>query len=156
MELKEVVSSIGYKMAATLFKEYAIEIGIDLEFQNFDQEIANIGEQYTRPEGAIFIAYANKNMAVGCTGVRKLDDDICELKRMYIRKTARGGGIAHKLLEKAITVAIVLGYSKMRLDTLSSMVGAIHIYEKAGFYEIAPYRFNPISGAKFYELELKG
>lgn len=150
--MKEVISPKGYKIAVDLFEEYALEIGIDLDFQDFKKELENIAKQYSRPEGVIFIAYGEDETVFGCFGIRKLEGTICELKRMYIKKIARGMGIGRQLLAKAIEIGIELGYSKMRLDTLSSMKVAIHLYEKAGFYKISPYRFNPIKGAEFYEL----
>lgn len=156
MELKEVVSSEGYEAAVNLFKEYALEIGIDLEFQSFKKEIENVEEEYSRPNGVIFIAYDQNDVMLGCFGIRKLEDTICELKRMYIRKVARGIGIGKQLLMKAIEIGIELGYSQMRLDTLPSMGVAISLYEKAGFHQIDPYRFNPIKGARYYELKFNG
>jgi len=150
----EVTSSEGYAVAAQLFKEYAIEIGIDLGFQHFDEELASLAIQYSRPEGGIFLIYNEKQTGQGCIGVRKLGNGIFELKRMYVRKEARGSGMGKELLQRAIALGVELGYYKMRLDTLSSMENAIHLYEAAGFYEIAPYRYNPFADAKFYELEL--
>ncbi len=154
MKLKEVISPEEYEMAINLFKEYALEIGVDLEFQNFKEEIETIEEMYSRPNGVIFIAYDENNVAIGCFGIRKLEDAICELKRMYIRKVARGIGIGKQLLTKAIEIGTELGYSKIRLDTLPSMDIASNLYEKEGFYQIDPYRFNPIKGARYYELKL--
>jgi ribosomal protein S18 acetylase RimI-like enzyme len=154
MTIKEIRSTDDYLLAAKLFQEYAHDIGIDLEFQNFDAEINNLQQQYSRPEGAIFIAYDHNNTAVGCVGVRKLENTICELKRMYIKPEARGKGLGTLLVHKCIDLGIELGYSKMRLDTLSSMHAAIHVYTKAGFYEIESYRFNPFEEAKFYERKL--
>jgi len=149
--LKEVTSTEAYLLAAQLFQEYAHDIGIDLEFQNFEAEISNLQHQYARPKGAIFIAYDHGHNAVGCVGVRKLENSICELKRMYIKPEARGKGLGTLLVQKCIEIGIELGYSKIRLDTLASMYVAIHIYEKAGFYEIDSYRFNPFEEAVFYE-----
>lgn len=154
IELKEVISSEEYELAANLFKDYAIEIGIDLKFQNFKSEIENIEKTYARPHGLIIIAYDENKIAVGCFGIRRLEHSICELKRMYIRKVGRGKGVGKKILAKAVEVSIELGYSKMRLDTLSTMHAAINLYQKAGFYQIEPYRFNPIKGARYYELKL--
>ena len=150
----EVTSPEGYTVAAQLFKEYAIAIGINLGFQHFDEELASLATQYSRPEGGIFVVYNENLTEQGCIGIRKLGNGICELKRMYVRKEARGSGTGKELLQRAIALGVELGYSKMRLDTLSSMENAIHLYETAGFYEIAPYRYNPFADAKFYELEL--
>ena len=153
-KLKEVISDKDYQTAVTLFKEYALEIDIDLEFQNFSKEIENIKNQYSRPQGIIFIVNGKKELALGCFGIRQLEDSICELKRMYLKSEARGLGIGKLMMEKAIEVGKELGYKKMRLDTLSTMSSAIRLYEKIGFYEIEPYRFNPMESAKYFEIEL--
>ena len=155
MTLKEVHTQEEYRLAADLFREYAKEIGIDLEFQNFQKELADLRKQYSKPEGTIWLAYNENNTAVGCVAVRKLEESICELKRMYIRKEARGMGLGKQLLAKSITTGIQLGYKKMRLDTLSTMHPAIHLYKSVGFYEIDSYRFNPFDEAKYFELALK-
>lgn len=154
MELKEVKSFEEYKVAADLFKEYAAQIGHDLAFQNFNEELQKIESHYSPPGGAIFIAYNEERMPLGCFAIRKFDSGICELKRMYLKKEARGLGIGKQLLRKAIEVGRDLGYQKMRLDTLPAMDSAIKLYEKTGFYKIEPYRFNPIEGALFYEFKL--
>lgn len=153
IELKEAETKEGYNLATTLFKEYVSQLGIDLSFQNFNNELENLAIEYGKPDGTIFIAYYDDE-PVGCFGVRKLEDSICELKRMYVRDTARGLGVGKQLLKKSIEVGKQLGYSKMRLDTLATMHKAINLYKQAGFYEIEPYRFNPIEGAKYFEIDL--
>ncbi|WP_055397583.1 GNAT family N-acetyltransferase [Flagellimonas eckloniae] len=125
-----------------------------MEFQNFTNEIQNIEVQYSRPKGIIFIARNDENLPLGCFGIRVLEDSICELKRMFLKKEARGLGLGKQMLEKAIEAAKELGYQKMRLDTLPTMNAAIGLYKKVGFYEIEPYRFNPIQGTKYFELSL--
>lgn len=154
IELIEVKSNEGYELAKELFKEYSSKIGVDLSFQNFEQELLNIKSQYARPKGIIYIAYNNKEESIGCFGIRAFDDSVCELKRMYLKNAYRGLGIGKKLLEKSIEVAKELDYQKMRLDTLPTMHSAISLYEKMGFYEIDPYRFNPIEGTKYFEIAL--
>ena len=154
MNIKEVSETTEYQLAAQLFVEYANELGFDLEFQNFKAEINDLQKQYSRPEGIIFIAYDQSLNPVGCVGVRKLESKVCELKRMYIKPNARGKGLGKLLVDKCIQFGLDSGYSKMRLDTLSSMHAAIHVYTKAGFYEIESYRFNPFKEAKFYERHL--
>lgn len=151
--LKEVDSDEGFHLATILFKEYVAQLGIDLSFQNFDEELKNISSAYHRPIGALLLAYVNENLS-GCAAIRKFENDICELKRMYIRTNARGLGIGKLLLRKCIAIGKELNYSAMRLDTLPSMFSAIQLYEKEGFYEIDPYRFNPIVGTKYYEINL--
>ena len=154
-ELTEAKSDKEYKTAIQLFKEYASQIGVDLEFQNFSKEIENIQNQYSRPKGVIFIASHNKIKNMGCFGIRELENAICELKSMYLKKEARGRGIGKMMLEKSIEVGKELGYKRMRLDTLPTMHSAIGLYEKMGFYEIQSYRFNPIEGTKYFEINLE-
>ena len=154
IKLTEVTSASDYDIAIKLFKEYAAHIGIDLEFQNFNEEVENLESKYSRPKGVIYIAYDNKNYPVGCFGIKAFNNTICELKRMYLKEEARGLGIGKLIIKKAITVGKELGYNKMRLDTLSSMLPAVGLYEKSGFYEIDPYYFNPIKEAKYFEISL--
>lgn len=153
INLKEAQSKEDYAIAINLFQAYAAQLEVDLSFQNFAQEIKDIESQYAQPNGAIYIAY-DKDIAIGCFGVRAFEPSICELKRMYLKDTYRGQGIGRLLLEKSIGVGAALNYKKMRLDTLPSMQSAIKLYQKLGFYEIEPYRFNPIKGTKYFELKL--
>ncbi len=153
-EFTEVKSDKDYKTAIQLFKEYASQIGVDLEFQNFSNEIEEIERQYSRPKGVIFITYNEARSPLGCFGIRELEDSICELKRMYLKKEARGLGIGKRMLSKSIEIGKQLGYKKMRLDTLPTMQSAINLYKKVGFHEIEPYRYNPVDGAKYFEIEL--
>ncbi len=150
-----VANSIeDYKTAIQLFKEYAKQISVDLSFQDFENELLEIENQYSIPNGQLVIAYDELDQAVGCFGVRKFSESICELKRMYLKKEERGKGIGQKLLVRAIEIGRALKYEKMRLDTLPSMEVAINLYSKMGFYEITPYRFNPFKGAKYFEIKL--
>lgn len=111
--LREAKSDREYKIAIGLFLEYASQLGFDLSFQNFDEEIEHIEEHYSRQNGGVlFIGYSEKNEASACFGIRKLGKNICELKRMYVIKKVRGLGIGKQLLTKAIGVATSLGYEK--------------------------------------------
>lgn len=136
-----------------LFREYAGQLSIDLSFQNFEAELAAVQKQYNEPEGALLLAYCDGHLA-GCVGVRKLDDDIAELKRMYVRNEYRGHGIGARLLEQAIQLSTTLGYKKIRLDTLEDMSAAQALYRSFGFYIIPAYRFNPHKGAVYMEKDL--
>ncbi|MEX0289312.1 MAG: GNAT family N-acetyltransferase [Flavobacteriaceae bacterium] len=153
-ELREAISDADYTTGVALFKEYASELPIDLEFQNFDQEIENIQTQYSKPSGQLIIGYDIENKAVGCVAVRALEEGICELKRMYVRKQSRGLGLGKQLLLKSIESARQLGYERMRLDTLAEMHSAINLYKDIGFYEIEPYRFNPVETSQYFEIKL--
>jgi GNAT superfamily N-acetyltransferase len=155
IELKEVRTDREFQTAAELFKEYVSQLGVDLSFQNFDQEVKDLSQEYSRPDGILFIAWQNEQTPLGCFGIRKLEDSVCELKRMYVSAQARGLGIGRQLLRKAVAAGRELGYTTMRLDTLPKMAAAMNLYEKEEFYEIAPYRFNPIAGTKYLEVKLK-
>jgi putative acetyltransferase len=139
-----------YEAAAILFQEYATWLNIDLSFQKFEDELLQLKEMYNLPTGAILLAIEN-DVCIGCVAVRKKETTIAELKRMYIKPTARKKGLGDLLLQEALKMATNLGYKKIWLDTLNNMTPAISLYKKAGFYEIAPYYFNPEKNAVFFE-----
>jgi len=143
------------KKAEELFREYADNLEIDLGFQNFDEEVENLPGRYAPPDGELLLA-VYENAIAGCAAVRKIDEDVCELKRLYVRNEFRGKKIGKKLLKEIIKTAIKIGYKRMRLDTLPIMKSAIQLYKSVGFKEIKPYIFNPIAGAKYMELDLAG
>ncbi|MGS2739848.1 GNAT family N-acetyltransferase [Sinomicrobium sp. M5D2P17] len=155
IEIRKAESDRDYNTGAELFKEYAAYIGIDLEFQNFAREVEDLRSQYSAPEGALLIVSGAESTALGCVGIRKLEDNICELKRMYLKPETRGQGLGLELMNKALRTGRKLKYEKMRLDTLANMEAAIALYRKAGFYEIAPYRYNPMEDTVYMEILLR-
>jgi len=121
---------------------------------NFDQELAGLPGAYAPPDGRLFLAQWENQLA-GCVALRKLEPDICEMKRLYLSPKFRGKGIGRILAEFIINEACKIGYKKMRLDTIqSNMQEAIALYRQLGFKEIAPYRLNPLPGVVFMELTL--
>jgi putative acetyltransferase len=136
-----------------LFLEYADALGFDLAFQDFQQEIADLPGDYRPPGGRAYIAF-ERDEAAGCIALRGLAPGICEMKRMYVRPAFRGRHIGRLLATQVIHEARQMGYAAMRLDTVPWMTEAIALYASLGFREIQPYRFNPIDGARFFELEL--
>jgi ribosomal protein S18 acetylase RimI-like enzyme len=148
------VSAAQIAQARELFLEYAQSLGFSLCFQNFDQELASLPGDYAPPGGRLLLAEYHRELA-GCAALHKLEADICEMKRLYLRPQFRGHGFGRALADHIIAEARQIGYHSMRLDTVEPvMKDAVAMYRKLGFKEIAPYRPNPIAGAMYMELKL--
>jgi putative acetyltransferase len=140
--------------ARELFLEYAQSLGMNLCFQNFEQELAELPGSYAPPDGRLLLAEYAGQLA-GCVALHKWDDGICEMKRLYLRPAFRGKGLGRVLAETIIAEGRQIGYKRMRLDTIEPiMKDAVGMYRKLGFREIAAYRPNPIAGAMYMELQL--
>jgi putative acetyltransferase len=140
--------------ARELFQEYAQSLGVNLCFQNFEQELAGLPGHYAPPDGRLLLAEYDGQLA-GCVALHKWEDGACEMKRLYLRSSFRGKGLGRAIAEKIIVEARSIGYQRMRLDTIGPLMkDAVEMYRKLGFREIAPYRPNPIAGAMYMELQL--
>jgi putative acetyltransferase len=153
LEIVAVQAGPHIEVIRELFREYAASIGIDLCFQGFERELAELPGLYAAPGGALFLAREGSE-AAGCVGVRRLADGICEMKRLYVRPPFRRTGLGRALASESCAAARRLRYGRMRLDTLESMGPAIALYESLGFRRIAPYYDNPNEGVVFLELDL--
>ncbi|MGA9039219.1 MAG: GNAT family N-acetyltransferase [Terriglobales bacterium] len=137
-----------------LFLEYAESLGFSLCFQNFDQELAGLPGDYAPPDGRLLLAHYEDQLA-GCVALHRLEPNICEMKRLYLRPQFRGKGVGLALVAAVIAEARRIGYARMRLDTVEPiMKNAVAMYRRFGFREIVPYRLNPIAGALYMELGL--
>ncbi|HVC86438.1 MAG TPA: GNAT family N-acetyltransferase [Gaiellaceae bacterium] len=136
-----------------LLREYAAGLPFALDFQDFDRELAELPGAYAPPRGALLLARVDGEPA-GCVALRPLDGETCELKRLFVRATARGSGLGRLLVSAIMAEARTLGYTRMRLDTTPGMEAAQALYAELGFREIEPYRHNPVPGTRFLELEL--
>src|SRR2546421_9493179 len=155
-ELIQVRSSDDVDHARGLFKEYEAWLGIDLCFQNFEKELAELPGKYAPPDGRLLLAVENGEVA-GCVALRKIGEGVCEIKRLFLRPQFRGKGLGRQLAELIIEEGGGGGYERMRLDTLPpKMNDAIALYRSLGFKEIEPYYDNPVPDAIFMELDLVG
>ena len=142
--------AIDVAIVRELFLEYAQSLGVDLTFQDFEREVASLPGDYD----PILVAHWNSEVA-GCVALHGWDRDVCEMKRLYVRPAFRGHAIGRALAERIIAKAREKRFARMRLDTLPIMREAQELYRSLGFVEIPPYRFNPIDGSKFMELDLQ-
>ncbi len=153
-EIIDVTSEEHIKAVKELFLEYAKWLDFPLCFQGFDEELAGLPGKYTPPEGRLYLVLDDGNYA-GCIGLRKFEEGICEMKRLYVRPEFRGTGIGDALIQKVILEAKEIGYVTMRLDTIKErMQKAVSLYEKHGFIEIEAYYDNPNPHTLYMELKL--
>jgi putative acetyltransferase len=150
----EAEGADALSLVRQLFVEYAASLDVDLAFQGFDDELAGLPGAYARPAGGLLLGYDGEEPA-GCVAFRPLEPGISEMKRLYVRPSARGAGWGRRLAERVVSEAQAAGYERMRLDTLPSMRAAIGLYLGMGFREIPPYRHNPVAGTRFLELDLR-
>jgi putative acetyltransferase len=155
--LHHPVSLDDWNLARTLFLEYASSLKIDLCFQGFENELANLPGEYAAPRGALLLATVN-GIVAGCCALRPLDSsdysNASEMKRLFVRNVFRGLGIGRLLTEGILESAQKAGYSCVLLDTLDDMESARALYEDLGFEEIPPYYHNPIAGAHYLKVDI--
>ena len=147
-----------YDAARALFREYAGQLGVNLDFQDFEAELAGLPGDYAEPRGTLLLAWVDGELA-GCCALRPIDDvdyiNAAEMKRLYVRKAFRGFGLGRELAEAILVAAVRLGYETVLLDTLDEMEAARALYEDLGFEEIPPYYHNPLPGAHYLKVDIK-
>lgn len=140
-----------------IFRDYAESLAIDLGFQNFEAELADLPGAYAPPQGALLLAWVGDSLA-GCGAFRPLPDadyaNACEMKRLYVRPAFRRYGLGRALAQALLDAATQAGYATVLLDTLDDMEAARDLYDSLGFVEIAPYYYNPIPGSHYLKADL--
>jgi putative acetyltransferase len=137
-----------------LFREYAASLNFDLCFQGFEEEVAGLPGPYAPPSGRLLLATAGGEPA-GCVALRRIEDGVGEMKRLFVRGSHRGTGLGRTLAERIIRESRGLGYHAIRLATVPSVMGsAASLYLSLGFREVPAYCFHPVPGTSFMELQL--
>ena len=153
MTLVQVETPQQIEEVKRLLREYEASLNVSLCFQGFEKELAELPGDYAPPRGRLLLG-CDGNQPAGCVALRGLDEETCEMKRLYLRPEFRGQGAGWRLARAVIQAARTLGYKRMRLDTLAARQEAKALYESLGFKRIEPYYQNPHPGAEFMELEL--
>ena len=151
--------STDLETVRALFREYASRLDFSLEYQGFERELATLPGRYAPPRGCILLA-RRAGAAEGCVALREIQiageaGPICEMKRLYLRPSARGRGLGRRLCEELIARAAAMGYAKMKLDTSSDMHAAVALYEGLGFRPCAKYNDDPMECTLYFELSLQ-
>jgi len=147
-------SPADFDNARKLFIDYAESLGFSLSFQGFEDELEHLPGKYAAHEGCILLAWDELD-CIGCVGLRPLSDDVCEMKRLYVKPLYRGTGLGRLLAKKIVQLGIEKKkYTRMQLDTLNSMQSAVGLYKSLGFVETDQYYNNPHPEVVFFELTL--
>lgn len=153
IEIKKIASAEDLEDVKQLFREYANFLQVDLCFQGFESELAKLPAKYAEPEGSIFLAKVNE-MPAGCIALWKLEDGVCEMKRLYVKPEFQGLGLGKQLANVLLEEAKLKGYQKMKLDTLQRLSAANNLYTNLDFTKTIPYNINPEEDVVYYEKEL--
>ena len=139
------------ELVKTLFKDYENDLGVDLCFQGFEKELAELPGVYAEPNGCILLSESYEREIEGIVALKPLSDGSCEMKRLYIKPEFRGKGIGETLATCLIKEARFKGYKEIKLDTLSRLKPAVKLYEKLGFIKTEPYNFNPGNDVLYFK-----
>ncbi|MCV7298907.1 GNAT family N-acetyltransferase [Mycobacterium barrassiae] len=134
-------------------RELYWDIGDGLDLTSPDMPAAGPAE-LSPPGGAYLVGYRDGRPVCG-GGIKRLSDDACEIKRMYVVPAARGQGLAKALLHALEDAAQHIGYAVVRLDTGPRQPHARDLYLAHGYREIGNFNGNPVA-TFFGEKRLSG
>jgi GNAT superfamily N-acetyltransferase len=152
--LREAAGAADFAQARMLFEEYATALGVDLGYQGFAAELDSLAALYGAPGGCLILASADAT-PVACGAFRRFAERVCEMKRLYVRPSARGASLGRSIAERLIAKARALGYRRMLLDTLAPMTAAQNLYRSLGFQPTARYYEGPTEDTVYLKLELE-
>lgn len=153
MEIIEAKNQAQIDGVRLLFREYEAFLDVDLCFQGFEEELAELPGRYAPPDGVLLLAVEN-GQAAGCGALRRIDAKTCEMKRLFVRPAFRGRRLGRALAQRLIIEAVARGYEAMLLDTLDKLKAAVALYRDLGFEQTEPYYGNPLPGVLYWRLEL--
>ena len=153
IDIREAAFPAQAEVIRLLVREYAAGLGVDLCFQGFESELRDLPGRYALPRGRVWLAFA-RDALIGCVAMRPIDEQDCEMKRLYVRPEARGLGVGRLLVQRLCGCARSVGYRRVCLDTLPTMRAAQSLYASLGFKPTESYVFNPIEGARFFAKDL--
>ena len=139
---------------ASLFRDYAAMLDVDLCFQGFEEELLKLPAPYAAPDGALLLARDGRGTALGVVALKPLEAGVGEIKRLYVKPEGRGMGLGRALAAALIEEARRIGYRELKLDTLPKLEGAIALYRGLGFQPIPPYGSYPYPGQLCFGLNL--
>ena len=153
IEIEKISSEQDLEDVKQLFREYVEFLQVNLDFQDFENELAKLPAKYAEPEGSIFLAKVNGQPA-GCIALWKLEDGVCEMKRLFVKSEFQGLGLGKMLANRLMEEAKNKGYLTMKLDTLKRLESANYLYASLGFGETQAYNFNPEPDIVYFEKAL--
>lgn len=155
MEFKVVDGYPYLDNVKNLIIEYNKFLNRDLSFQGMEDELKHLDKKYGSGEGRLFVAINDTNDVCGCIAYHKLNDERCEMKRLFIKPDYRGHKLGDLLIDTLINKAKQDGYKEMVLDTIEPLKAAIHLYEKHGFNRCKAYYYNPMSDVIYMKRNLE-
>jgi putative acetyltransferase len=154
MQIRQAHFPADSQAIVVLVREYAAWLNINMSFQNFEQEMAQLESIYSLPKGLFWVVQEGVQL-VGCVGFKHLDVATAEVKRLYVQPAFRGQKLSEKLMQVLLDTTRRLGYQRLVLDTVPQTAFAQTLYQRMGFTPIAQYYEGPTLATQFFELPLR-